>query len=51
MVQKTVEVVKEARVLIHPEFADLVQQLKTIQYDRKGNPDKSTYSMDFLMPL
>jgi hypothetical protein len=46
MVQKTVKAVKEARVLIHPEFADIIQQLKTIQYDRKGNPDKSTYSMD-----
>lgn len=46
MVQKTVKAIREARVLVHPEFADLVQQLKTIQYDRKGNPDKSTYSMD-----
>jgi hypothetical protein len=46
MVQETIKVVREARVLIHPDFADVIQQLKTIQYDRKGNPDKSIYSMD-----
>lgn len=46
MVQETVKAVREARVLVHPEFADIIQQLKTVQYDRKGNPDKSTYTMD-----
>lgn len=46
MVQETVKAVREARVLIHPEFVDVIQQLKTVQYDRKGNPDKSTYTMD-----
>lgn len=46
MVQETVRAVREARVLVHPEFADIIQQLKAVQYDRKGNPDKSAYSMD-----
>jgi hypothetical protein len=46
MVQETVRAVREARVLVHPEFADLVQQLKAVQYDSRGNPDKSAYSMD-----
>ncbi|MEO9294290.1 MAG: hypothetical protein ABI347_01675 [Nitrososphaera sp.] len=46
MVQEVVKAVREARVLIHPEFADVISQLKAVQYDRKGNPDKSAHTMD-----
>jgi hypothetical protein len=46
MVQETIKAVKTLRVFFHPEFAEMVHQLKAIQYDKKGNPDKSTYTMD-----
>lgn len=46
MLQETIRAVKDQKVLIHPEFAEIIQELKAIQYDRKGNPDKSAYSMD-----
>jgi hypothetical protein len=51
MVQDTIRAVKEGRILIHPEFTYLIQQLKTVQYDKRGNPDKSTYSMDIFDAL
>lgn len=49
------QLVKEKKVMIHPAFNDLVMQIKSIEFNEKGHPDKKKLSFDlgdaFLMAL
>jgi hypothetical protein len=46
MTMKAAQAVKEQKVRIHPCFSDLINQLKAIQYDEKGHPNKKKMSFD-----
>jgi hypothetical protein len=46
MVPDAVKAVKEQRVRIHPAFTDLITQLKMVQYNEHGHPDKKKVSFD-----
>jgi hypothetical protein len=46
MLAITVKVVKEQKARIHPSFADLISQLKTVQFNQDGHPDKKRLSFD-----
>jgi hypothetical protein len=46
MVLDAAKVVKEQKVRIHPAYSDLVTQLKTIQFNVKGVPDKNKIKFD-----
>jgi hypothetical protein len=47
--------INEGKVKIHPNFADLMSQLKAIEYNDKGHPDKKKLTFDmgdaFIMGL
>ena len=46
MTVKAVEYVKTRRVRIHPTFKELIDQLKAVQFNEKGHPDKKKLSFD-----
>jgi hypothetical protein len=46
MTMKAAQAVKEQKVRIHTCFVDLINQLKAIQYDEKGHPNKKKMSFD-----
>ncbi len=46
MVAQTVAAVKEKSVRIHPSFTELLSQLRAVQFNEKGNPDKKKITFD-----
>jgi len=40
------QMVKEKRVIIHPNYTELIQQLKSAQFNDKGHPDKTILTFD-----
>ena len=46
MVTNTVEVVKKQDLIIHPSFEKLIDQLKVVEYDSRGYPDKKKVDFD-----
>lgn len=55
MTVKTAQAVKTQMVRIHPAFTDLSYQLKAVQFNEKGHPDKKELNFDlgdaFLMAV
>lgn len=49
------QLVKKKKVRIHPAFNDLIKQIKSVEFNEKGHPDKKKMSFDlgdaFLMGL
>ena len=47
--------VKERTVRIHPAFSDLINQLKAVEFNERGHPNKKKLSFDlgdaFMMAL
>jgi hypothetical protein len=46
MTLKAVQAVRARRVRIHPQFKDLLGQLRAVVYDEKGYPDKKKLNYD-----
>lgn len=40
------QMIKERRVRIHPAFSDLMNQLKAVEFNDRGHPDKKKLSFD-----
>lgn len=38
--------IQNDEVRIHPAFSDLISQLKSVEYDEKGRPDKKKLKFD-----
>lgn len=55
MTMKAARAVKEQRIRIHPTFKDLLAQLRSVEYNSKGHPDKKKLTFDlgdaFLMAV
>lgn len=46
MTMEAAQAVKELRVRIHPAYADLLAQLKSVKYNDKGHPNKKELTFD-----
>jgi hypothetical protein len=46
MTVASAQAVKEQKVRIHPAYSELAYQLKAVQYNEKGHPDKKELSFD-----
>lgn len=42
----SIQAIKERKIRIHSSFNDLVTQLKSVQFNEKGHPDKTKLSFD-----
>ena len=42
----SIQEIKERKIRIHSSFNDLVTQLKSVQFNEKGHPDKTKLSFD-----
>ncbi len=46
MTMKAAQAVKEQKVRIHPAFTEMTYQLKAVQFNEKGHPDKKQMTFD-----
>lgn len=46
MTVNAAQLVKEEKVTIHPAFSDLMNQLKAVEFNERGHPDKKKLSFD-----
>lgn len=46
MTMQAAQAVKEQKIRIHPAYAELIRQLKTVQFNDRGHPDKARLSFD-----
>src|SRR3990167_5350261 len=42
----TAQIIKERKIRIHPNYRDLIQQLKSAIFNDRGHPDKTTLTFD-----